>query len=76
MIIPHENERDLQEVPDNIKENLDIRPVKWIDEVLAIALERSPEPLDDEAYLDGSATIGKSDEVDSELIGGNRPRSH
>ena len=76
VIIPHENERDLQEVPDNIKENLDIRPVKWIDEVLAIALERSPEPLDDEAYLDGSATIGKSDEVDSELIGGNRPRSH
>ena len=43
-MIPHENERDLQEVPDNIKENLDIRPVKWIDEVLAIALERLPEP--------------------------------
>ena len=47
-MIPHENERDLKEVPDNIKENLDIRPVKWIDEVLAIALERMPEPMTDE----------------------------
>ena len=41
-------------MPDNIKENLDIRPVKWIDEVLAIALEKSPEPLSDEDYLEGS----------------------
>jgi ATP-dependent Lon protease len=76
VIIPHENERDLQEVPDNIKENLDIRPVKWIDEVLAIALEHPPEPLDDEAYLDGSAAMGKSEEADSESVGDNRPRSH
>ena len=40
--------------------------MKWIDEVLAIALERPPEPLDDEAYLDGSAAMGKSEETDSE----------
>ena len=39
VIIPKENERDLKEVPDNIKDHLDITPVKWIDEVLAIALE-------------------------------------
>ena len=51
VIIPQENERDLAEVPDNIKENLTIKPVKWIDEVLAIALESQPEPLSDEAYL-------------------------
>ena len=51
VIIPQENERDLAEVPDNIKENLIIKPVKWIDEVLAIALESQPEPLSDEAYL-------------------------
>ena len=76
VIIPHENERDLQEVPDNIKENLDIRPVKWIAEVLAIALEQPPEPLDDEANLDGSAAMGKSEEADSESVGDNRPRSH
>ena len=45
MIIPKENERDLKEVPDNIKEHLNIRAVKWIDEVLDMALEKMPEPL-------------------------------
>lgn len=53
VIIPHENERDLAEVPDKIKDNLEIKPVKWIDEVLEIALESSPTPLSDEAYLAG-----------------------
>ena len=76
VIIPHENERDLQEVPDNIKENLDIRPVKWIDEVLAIALERLPEPLDDDAYLADSENIGQGDETGQEPKDANRPRSH
>ena len=37
--------RDLKEIPDNIKGDLDIRPVKWIDEVLEIALTRMPQPL-------------------------------
>ncbi len=47
VLIPDENTRDLAEIPDNIKENLDIRPVKWIDEVLEVALSRMPEPLSD-----------------------------
>ena len=47
VVIPKENERDLKEMPDNIKEHLDIKPVKWIDEVLSIALESMPEPLSD-----------------------------
>ncbi len=51
VIIPKENERDLKEIPENIKVNLDIKPVKWIDEVLAIALESMPQPLSDEEYL-------------------------
>jgi ATP-dependent Lon protease len=51
VIIPKENERDLKEIPDNIKAELDIKPVKWIDEVLDIALESMPEPLSDEDYL-------------------------
>ena len=76
VVIPHENERDLQEVPDNIKENLDIRPVKWIDEVLAIALERLPEPLDDDTYLAGSGSIGQGDEAGQESKDASRPRSH
>ncbi len=42
VIIPHENERDLVEIPKNIKQNLDIKPVRWIDEVLAIALTSIP----------------------------------
>ena len=48
VIIPDENERDLKEVPDNIKEDLDIRPVKSMDQVIELALERRPEPLDEE----------------------------
>jgi ATP-dependent Lon protease len=44
VIIPHENERDLVEIPKNIKQDLDIRPVRWIDEVFEIALTRMPEP--------------------------------
>ena len=38
VLIPDENEKDLVEIPDNIKGNLEIRPVKWIDEVLGVAL--------------------------------------
>ncbi len=45
VIIPHENERDLVDIPRNIKQNLDIRPVRWIDEVLEIALISQPHPV-------------------------------
>ncbi|TCS42584.1 endopeptidase La [Reinekea marinisedimentorum] len=48
VIIPEENVRDLKEIPDNIKEALDIRSVSWIDEVLDIALESKPKGLTDE----------------------------
>jgi len=44
VIIPLENEKDLKEIPDNVKSNLNIHPVKWIDEALEIALERMPQP--------------------------------
>ncbi len=49
VIIPEENVRDLKEIPANIKADLDIKPVKWIDEVLQIALQYMPEPLSDVA---------------------------
>jgi ATP-dependent Lon protease len=45
VLIPEENVRDLAEIPDNIKNKLEIITVKWIDQVLAHALERKPEPL-------------------------------
>ncbi|MDQ2993434.1 MAG: endopeptidase La [Pseudomonadota bacterium] len=45
VLIPKENERELKEIPKKIKQGLDIRPVKWIDEVLAVALTIQPIPL-------------------------------
>ena len=45
VLIPQENVKDLIEIPDNVKNKLEIHPVKWIDQVLEMALERKPEPL-------------------------------
>jgi len=45
VLIPEENVKDLAEIPDNVKNKLEIRPVKWIDKVFEIALERQPDPL-------------------------------
>ena len=45
VLIPFENTRDLTDMPKNIMQNLDIRPVRWIDEVLEVALQHMPEPL-------------------------------
>jgi ATP-dependent Lon protease len=47
-LIPQENVKDLQEIPENVKSGLEIVPVKWIDQVLDIALERKPMPLPDD----------------------------
>ena len=49
VLIPEENVKDLAEIPDNVKNRLDIHPVKWIDQVLDMALERKPEALPDQA---------------------------
>jgi ATP-dependent Lon protease len=46
-LIPDENVKDLAEMPDNIKNRIEILPVKWIDNVLELALERAPQPLPD-----------------------------
>ncbi len=48
VLIPEENVKDLQEIPDNVKSGLEIVPVKWIDKVLEVALERKPVALSDE----------------------------
>jgi ATP-dependent Lon protease len=64
VVIPEENVRDLKEIPENIKADLEIVPVKWIDEVLAIALESQPKELSEEEYMAGYSeqNTGKSDE--------------
>ena len=46
-LIPEENVKDLAEIPDTIKNRIEIQPVKWIDKVLEFALERIPQPLED-----------------------------
>jgi ATP-dependent Lon protease len=46
VLIPEENVKDLTEIPEDVKNKLDLHPVKWIDEVLTIALERNPVPAE------------------------------
>ncbi|MDX2478668.1 MAG: endopeptidase La [Gammaproteobacteria bacterium] len=60
VIIPHENTKDLTEMPDVIKKSLEIHPVKWIDEVLEIALEKAPAPLNE-----SKKPTGKTKSADS-----------
>ena len=72
VLIPKENERDLKEVPDNIKEHLNIRAVKWIDEVLDMALEKMPEPLSDEEFMADAHKAGSDEEQEEK----NRINTH
>ncbi len=48
VLIPEENVKDLQDIPENVKNHLEIVPVKWIDRVLEVALEAAPQPLPEE----------------------------
>ncbi len=57
VIIPAENEKDLAEIPESVREKLEICPVRWIDDVLAIALKQAPAPLEKDK---GSGTSGTS----------------
>ncbi|WP_417567005.1 endopeptidase La [Marinobacter sp.] len=72
VIIPDENVRDLKEIPDNIKESLEIRPVKWIDEVLDIALAYPPEPR----VEDSSPETGSGKPRDEEGDASERINTH
>jgi ATP-dependent Lon protease len=56
VLIPEENVKDLQEIPENVKNSLEIVPVKWIDKVLEVALERVPVPLTEEEIAAATAT--------------------
>ena len=64
VLIPDENKRDLKEIPDNIKSDLEIIPVKWIDEVLAVALQRMPEPISEELESDLKSDSDSGGETD------------
>ena len=60
VLIPQGNVKDLEEIPDNVKEGLTIHPVKWIDEVLALGLEYQPETAEN---------------ADNGQVGGSKPKS-
>jgi ATP-dependent Lon protease len=62
VLIPEQNVKDLAEIPDNVKNRLEIIPVRWIDKVLEVALERQPVPLTDEE-LAADASVAKAKET-------------
>jgi ATP-dependent Lon protease len=66
-IIPADNEADLREIPQNIKEDLNIVPVKWIDQVLEVALQYMPKPYTDEEYKALEAEAHKKAEQGSRI---------
>ncbi len=59
VLIPEENEKDLAEIPKNVKGALDIKPVKWIDDVLQVALKHMPVPADSTAEAEDVSSAKK-----------------
>ena len=70
VLIPEQNVKDLAEIPDNVKNKLEIVPVRWIDKVLEIALERAPVALSDEevAEVDASSVAKSSESSDPNVV--------
>lgn len=66
VIIPHDNGRDLKDIPDNILADIEVKTVEWIDEVLEIALESMPKPLSDEEYLESLNAVKGDNSRDNE----------
>jgi ATP-dependent Lon protease len=62
VLIPEENEKDLAEIPKNIKSKLEIKPVKWIDQVLEVALKHMPTPVAEAGPEEPPAKDGKPGE--------------
>ncbi|TVZ38875.1 ATP-dependent Lon protease [Alteromonadaceae bacterium 2753L.S.0a.02] len=67
VIIPEGNAADLREIPDNIKEDLVIKPVKWIDQVLEDALQYMPKPFSDEEYQELEARAKREGESENRI---------
>jgi len=61
VLIPEENLKDLQDIPENVKNHLEIIPVKWIDRVLELALEKIPQPLPDDEPVPEAAAAAKAE---------------
>ncbi len=68
VLIPEENRKDLADIPKNISEALDIRTVKWIDQILEVALERMPVPVEDAKVAPVEAPKAAEDGADANLL--------
>jgi len=68
VLIPEQNVKDLAEIPDNVKNKLEIIPVRWIDKVLEVALERLPEPLPDVETPVEAAVAQQGNETDPAVV--------
>ena len=68
VLIPHENEKDLAEIPKNIKDKLNIVPVKWIDQVLEVALQHMPVPVADSKAAKDEAKAKKKGEKSTDIV--------
>jgi ATP-dependent Lon protease len=67
-LIPEENVKDLAEIPDTIKNRIEIQPVKWVDKVLELALERMPEPVPEAVVAEPVAALPAA-EVQTDAAG-------
>jgi ATP-dependent Lon protease len=65
VLIPEDNVKDLQDIPENVKNGLEIVPVKWIDQVLEVALEAKPVPLSDEEVAAAVTALSATPKVDA-----------
>ena len=68
VLIPHENEKDLAEIPKNIKDKLNIFPVKWIDQVLEIALQHMPVPEAKSGGKKGESSQPKKEQEPADVV--------
>jgi len=68
VLIPDQNVKDLAEIPENVKNRLEIVPVKWIDKVLEIALERQPVPLTDEEAAPAPAVASSEEKSKAPVV--------
>ena len=71
MLIPEENRKDLTDIPSDIVDKLEVIPVRWIDEVLEVALTQMPTPIkegfpDDSG--DGAGRVDKDEESSDEIL--------
>jgi len=62
VLIPEENVKDLAEIPDEIKNRLDIHPVRWIEQVLEQSLERQPVPVAEAAGTEAAVPAAPVEE--------------